>query len=130
MSADHVVLDERLSEDEVPFGRSRLLKFIGAGLFGYATQAILRNDPAWATHTIPGPCVGLDASWERCPSCSGSQCTASTCGYYHWEQCPTGGQCWTSCYSNCTWRCCDWMYTSGSTWKHCICGTCIAGTSC
>lgn len=128
MPADAAVLNQP-PEEEVLFGRSRVLKFIGAGLFGYATQSILRNDAAWANHTLPGPCFG-PPDWERCPCCSGSTCTCSTCGYYHYEGCPSGGQCWQACYSNCIWNCCDWMYTSGSTWKHCICGICIAGTNC
>jgi hypothetical protein len=114
-------------DEDVLFGRSRLLRWLGAGLFTYTAQAITRARPAWGTHLPPpGPCYGPN----RCDSCSGSQCTLSTCGYYHWEGCPSGGQCWSACYSNCVWHCCDWMFTSGSTWKHCTCGTCVAGSSC
>jgi hypothetical protein len=129
MSADLVPAKSTVttSDEDVLFGRSRLLKLLGAGLFTFAVESVKKTNPAWATHVgPPGPCYGF----QQCDGCSGSQCTLSTCGYYHYEGCPTGGQCWSACYSNCTWHCCDWMFTVGSTWNHCLCGTCVAGSSC
>lgn len=114
-------------EDDVTFGRNRLLRYLGAGLFAFASQSVLRAKPAWGSHTgPPGPCY----QYPSCHSCSGSTCTLSTCGYYWWLGCPTGGQCWQACYSNCVWNCCDWSWTAGSEWRTCICGTCISGRRC
>lgn len=127
MFTELAALSTEAADAQVPFGRNRLLKLFGAGLFGFAAQMVVRRNPAWAGHQPPmGPCY----TYPRCHCCSGSTCTCSTCGYYHYEGCPTGGQCWSACYSNCVWNCCDWMYTSGSTWKHCLCGTCVSGTYC
>jgi hypothetical protein len=111
----------------VPFGRNRMLKLAGGALFGAVSGSIPKANPAWASHQgPPGPCF----EYQKCHSCVGSTCNLVTCGYYGWLGCPSGGQCWQACYSNCTWNCCDWQFTSGSTWQTCLCGVCISGTSC
>jgi hypothetical protein len=122
------VLAAQASEQEaVRFGRSRMLKVLGGALFGAVSQSILKATPAWASHQgPPGPCHSL----QKCHSCVGSTCNLATCGYYGYLGCESSGQCWQACYSNCTWNCCDWWFTSGSEWKSCICGVCIAGTHC
>jgi hypothetical protein len=75
------------TEEEVLFGRSRILKAFGAALFGFTAHSILKHEPAWAAHQPPpGPCYG----YGRCHACSGSTCTLPECVYIHWEGCPTG----------------------------------------
>ena len=114
-------------EAEVRFGRSRVLKAFGAAVFGAVAGSITKSNPAWASHEgPPGPCF----TYPKCHACSGSTCTLSTCGYYGFLGCPSNGQCWQACHSNCVWNCCDWQWTSGSEWRTCLCGTCIAGSRC
>jgi hypothetical protein len=122
--ATHSGDDLASEESEVRFGRSRVLKTLGAALFGYTAQSILKQQPAWGGHTgPPGPCYGYGV----CHCCSGSSCCVSGCTYIHHEGCPTGAQCWAACYNGCHWHCCDYMLSGGT---HCLCGTCVPGSDC
>lgn len=100
--------DARLRQ--VRFGRSRFLRYLGAGLVGVATSIAARS-PAYAYHgAVPTYCYGYGV----CHCCSGSTCCQSNCvGHSHSHGCRSGTQCWTTCVNagggcvNC-YRCCDW----------------------
>jgi hypothetical protein len=103
--------------DEVPFGRNRLLKVLGAGVFGLATRMVLRSEPALAV-TPPYPCYG----YNKCHNCYYEYCT-EYCHYSSFEGCQSGTQCWQTCASNhYLYRCCDYeeKLPGGST-HPCIC---------
>jgi len=112
--------DELLAD--VPFGRSRFLKFVGGGLLSAATALALRNEPADAHHLgVPYPCFG----YGKCHYCSGRICT----NYCSWPDghgaghgCPTNAQCWNTCTAFGLYRCCDWHETFPNVPQHhCIC---------
>jgi hypothetical protein len=87
--------------DKTRFGRRRFLAGVGTTLTA-AAGAMWFPERASAVCPLPG-CFGYD----MCPSCVGTQCTASGCtpGYYG---CPTGTQCWGACISHNQYKCCDW----------------------
>jgi hypothetical protein len=120
MSAELAAPPGEPDEVQVRFGRSRVLRALGAGLFAFAAESVLRSNPAWATHQPPpGPCFG----GNRCDCCQGSSCCLSSCRHTHTHGCPSGGHCWWVRYAGCDWRCCDWEWSS--THRHCLCGTCV-----
>lgn len=112
--------DQAVLED-VPFGRNRFLKWLGAGLFGIATGMILKQEPAAAQHIGPHyPCFGL----QSCHYCSGYACT-QYCWSVGYLGCPTGAQCWLSCNTGNNWvyRCCDYKEQFPGYAEHeCVCG--------
>lgn len=100
--------------------RNRFLQVMGAGLFGFATQMVLRTAPAEATHVgTPYGCYG----YPRCHCCSGVNC----CGDCHYHSgglgCESQGQCWNNCAGGNMYRCCDWHEIVGSRHSACICAS-------
>lgn len=114
-----VDLDEELLS-KVRFGRNRLLRILGVGLFGLATGMVASRE-AQADHVRPRPPCRRA---RMCHKCNGARCYAASCS-------PIGGcegnpnkQCWQGttyagggCYN--VWRCCD-FYTSYFN-RVCIC---------
>ena len=101
----------------VRFGRNRLLAGAGAAMVAAATRMWFPDVGEAAT---PNGCFGYD----RCPSCSGTSCTASGCTR-RTCCCPPSGvanQCWQTCaYEGSTlyrFSCCDWTTRAGA---GCIC---------
>jgi hypothetical protein len=109
--------------ESVPFARSKLFAVLGTGLAGLSAR-LVDPESASAWHGFPpGPdtvCFGFGV----CHCCSGSICCESSCtwpGGAH-THCPSGQQCWYSCWNHENWRCCDWhVRDSAGTWRHCIC---------
>jgi hypothetical protein len=97
-------------EEQVPFGRSRLLKGMGLFLFSAVFTGCTGGGGGGGGHSTN--CGGI----ALCGSCSGSVCTSPTC---HKETglCTTGEYCWFSCHEGKTKKCCD--YWDGS--KYCYC---------
>jgi hypothetical protein len=105
--------------EHVTFGRSRMLRRMGTGLFGVVTGVLLKAAPAEATHTgVPYPCYGYD----KCHHCYYEHCT-QYCTGVSYAGCHTGVQCWTTCAPNhYRYRCCDWRERfPGGTSHYCIC---------
>lgn len=105
--------------DQVPFGRSRALQFMGATLFGLALQ-LAAPQLARATNTnFPYPCDGF----RQCHCCSGTQSCElgwSWPGPPH-SDCPSGAQCWYTCVpGGAVYQCCDW-HSEEPAGSHCIC---------
>ena len=113
---------------QTPFARSRLLKWLGAGVFTMAVDVFLpRSAAAHAPPDDEHPCFGFDLCnpWVQQVCCDdvndrcSSSCTGQTWG------CPSGGLCWATCHQGVKYRCCDCTAAGGSP---CICrfnrGTC------
>jgi hypothetical protein len=104
---------------QVPFGRRRFLRTLGLALFGVATGMVASQQAAGAAPT-PSPCWG----YPRCPQCKrrGSRivCTHPKCGPSDpLLGCETSNGCWTSCYDQTLYNCCDYTYNN----KPCICSS-------
>jgi hypothetical protein len=114
MSNDMASVTKEL-EDQVPFGRNRLLKGFGLFLFG----SVLSASKAAASCSGGGgsPCYGL----STCSSCSGATCTVPGCTSNSHLGCTGTKSCWTTCVSKQLWICCDYTNSSGN----CLCGAVI-----
>ena len=107
--------------DRARFGRRKFVAGVGAALTS-AAGALWFPERASAACPWAG-CYGYD----MCPSCSGTQCTASGC-YAGVFGCPTGVQCWGACPNGGPnqYKCCDWglpgfVSTCGHPDGFCIC---------
>jgi hypothetical protein len=96
-------LEAGLSEhilSQVPLGRSRFFRLLGASLFAAAIEVAVPRPVSAACP--PYPCFGCCS----CSCCTGASCCASGCAG-HVGSC-YGGQCWYVCGSGATWYCCDY----------------------
>lgn len=119
MSVDQIRTDE-LVPGNVPFGRSRALKVIGAALFGFALRISAPQLAEAAHFPVPYPC----SSYGQCHCCSGSTCCEAGCTWDGISHCTSGGQCWYTCIPTTgdVYQCCDW-HTQEPAGAHCICST-------
>ncbi len=100
--------------DNVPFGRSRFMALV-AGVVTMLGVRMVLPPAARAYHgDDPFPCFG----YGSCHCCVGTLCCEPFCSYTTWLGCPSGGQCWYSCYCGYVWHCCDWDDGQG---HRCIC---------
>jgi hypothetical protein len=114
---------QALTDSDSRLGRSRFLTILGGGLVAGATKLAITTTPAYAWDSPePSPCFG----YGLCHCCSGSDCCQSECYYTHYDDCPGGGQCWTTavpvgggCYD--LYYCCDYSVSGFNPHKHCIC---------
>lgn len=109
-----VDLEERYLS-RVPFGRNKLLRVLGIGLFSLAIQAVLPPQVARANHSSAYPCYG----YGMCHCCNGDWCCDSGCTSLTntcWN--PGDGHCWFMCVSGILWHCCDFNSPS---YGRCIC---------
>ena len=112
------VAHEASLEGETRFGRNRILKLLGGGLFGLATGMLLRSSPAHAYHLqTPYPCH----DGPRCHCCNGRYCCSDCHGHTFWLGCPSGEQCWNVYTGGYKYRCCDWHELYGGYHYLCIC---------
>lgn len=96
-----MVLEQTRRDDQaaVPFGPSRLLGVLGVALFGLVVRAVTPQ----GVEAAPYGCSGF----SECPCCSGSQsCEGGT--WAHYDDCPSGGQCWWNIILCNMVYCCDW----------------------
>lgn len=96
--------------EHVPFGRSRFVAGLGAGLFATATSLTA----AGRAMASPYPCFGFDG----CSCCSGSTCCESGCTAIYTSCSSPDGHCWITCGCIYNYQCCDWQKANGS---YCIC---------
>ena len=100
---------------QIPFGRNRFLRMMGAALFGLATTMVMpRNALAHGT-SVPYPCYGFN----RCSCCSNGNCCGGCTDLT--DTCTEGdGHCWLVVIdSPCAiYQCCDFEDVDG---HNCIC---------
>ena len=114
-------LEQIGSIEEIPFGRSRALKLIGAALLASATQVVMGRAVAGYDGSPPSPCFAFGS----CHCCNTYWCCESGCTYpdRHTDGCPGGGQCWTTCSppNYLVYQCCDWHCNIGPDPNNCHC---------
>lgn len=114
-------------DGDIPFGRSRLLRGLGAALFSYviASSDNARGD---CSGCLTSPCGGA----SQCPSCNTSTgacpgCVAQT------GICPgagANGHCWCTCSGGTAYVCCDYEYQmTNGLWEPCTCNETV-GSPC
>jgi len=125
------MVEQRLAGD--PLSRSRVLRWLGAGVFGMAVGGLLpkgaRADVATITASCAmsskSPCYGYSLCGGLCTACCRSDiayCDPHCNGGY--LGCPNGSVCWYSCVNTYMHRCCDCRGSSGPCICHFITGRC------
>jgi hypothetical protein len=123
------LVDQRVSTN--PLARSRMLRWLGAGVFGVAVTAALprgaRADVAVISSTCGttlSPCYGYPLCPYGCIGCCRNDinfCDPHCNGGY--LGCPSGNVCWYSCVSHRLHKCCD-CRSSRACICHFILGSC------
>lgn len=99
-------------EDDIPFGRSRMLKTLGLFLFGGVISACGNGSSQ--------PCQGT--LLQQCSTgCSGYKNTVYSSTTAH---CYSGTGCWEQCNGSNKWKCCDYDSPGLDCWCGGIIGTC------
>lgn len=110
MSVESNINTSTILEEQVPFGRSRLLKGLGLVLFSGVFAACNSGGGGHAQACGgPAPCGGCNSEGE---CISPGPCTKIT------YLCTTKEYCWFSCISGQTSKCCDFKDVNG---KECFC---------
>lgn len=117
------VSPEVVSEDqlgEVRFGRSRMLKRIGAAIFGVSVMGVMTSSRALAHGTCAHSTIAMCGPSKRCCCCNANGCCVGGCTTRCCE-CPNGGWAWNQDYNGCSYACTDWWQPHEPPHDRCIC---------
>lgn len=125
---DNTKLDMEVFETEIPFGRNRLLKGLGAVLFGSVISAFgaARSDASCSgggpqCEGRVGACTHNTPWMNECSGCYQGACSGCTPSHANYNYCPGDGSMWCTCYNGQLWGCYDWSQTVAGGTDTCYC---------